>query len=505
MREQIVGYVSFAATMLVFYLAISLRLIREAPLRRQARANAITFKTDVEAKKVILGLSVPFNQNMNLVVRAGFIELSAGIAPVRAFGLVYYFSARRSEIRVERAHRDYEQTRSPRRMESLCRCWRDSDRATPEGLALNRGPRVSECGGLIMRIDPKGWRVWRARLAVVMAVVCLTSGCVSAVQAAGSVPSDVRVLSGGQYGFADPRGVASGGGHVWIANSDGNSVTELSADGSWVRTLSGQRYGFRDPYGIVADGADIWVLNAPPRLASSLTEVDAATGRWIRTLSGTRLANASDIVADGPRLWVLSSTEWDVNSLVELRASDGRWIRTVPEPSGFGVSSPAGLAVAGRNLWIANTGGTGTGSLTELEASDGKLVRIVSGARYRLVGVLAIAADAGDVWVTSESKDINSGWVTEVDSASGDLVRIVAGGRYGFNTPAAIAGDGAHLWVANSYAMESGGSVTEFSAAGGRWIRTVAGDDFTNPGAIGVYDGRVWVCNHASVTVVTIQ
>ena len=38
----------------------------------------------------------------------------------------------------------------------------------------------------------------------------------------------VQALSGGSYGFSYPSGVAFDGSHIWVANYNGNSVTEVS-------------------------------------------------------------------------------------------------------------------------------------------------------------------------------------------------------------------------------------------------------------------------------------
>jgi hypothetical protein len=39
----------------------------------------------------------------------------------------------------------------------------------------------------------------------------------------------VATLSGGRYHFNDPQSIAAVGGHVWVANYAGDSVTELAA------------------------------------------------------------------------------------------------------------------------------------------------------------------------------------------------------------------------------------------------------------------------------------
>ena len=76
----------------------------------------------------------------------------------------------------------------------------------------------------------------------------------------------VRPLSGVKilgWGFNDPVAIASGSTHVWVANYDGNSVTEFSAStGALVKLISGSRYGFNGPDAIALDGNHVWVTNS---------------------------------------------------------------------------------------------------------------------------------------------------------------------------------------------------------------------------------------------------
>jgi DNA-binding beta-propeller fold protein YncE len=73
---------------------------------------------------------------------------------------------------------------------------------------------------------------------------------------------DISVLSGSKYGFKSPIAIDSDGTHVWVANTGGYSVTELSATtGALVQVISGSSYGFVGPYAISSDGSDVWVAN----------------------------------------------------------------------------------------------------------------------------------------------------------------------------------------------------------------------------------------------------
>src|SRR6266581_217839 len=84
-------------------------------------------------------------------------------------------------------------------------------------------------------------------------------------------------VSGGD--FSSPAAIASDGTHVWVANYDGNSVTELSArTGRLVKVISGSRYKFADPTAIASDGTRVWVPS------ESVTELNARTGRLVKVI-----------------------------------------------------------------------------------------------------------------------------------------------------------------------------------------------------------------------------
>jgi DNA-binding beta-propeller fold protein YncE len=60
---------------------------------------------------------------------------------------------------------------------------------------------------------------------------------------------------------------------VWVANSEGSTVTELSAStGRLVKAISGPRYGFDQPASVSSDGTNVWVAN----LAQSITGFPAS-------------------------------------------------------------------------------------------------------------------------------------------------------------------------------------------------------------------------------------
>ena len=67
------------------------------------------------------------------------------------------------------------------------------------------------------------------------------------------------MITGSAYGFDAPDAISCDGTHVWVANGDGDSVTELdAATGALVQVIKGS---FKEPVAISSDGADVWVAN----------------------------------------------------------------------------------------------------------------------------------------------------------------------------------------------------------------------------------------------------
>ncbi|MGD0605117.1 MAG: hypothetical protein ABSA53_16150 [Streptosporangiaceae bacterium] len=331
---------------------------------------------------------------------------------------------------------------------------------------------------------PLGRRKTRAALAVGAAAAVAV--LIAALTAPSGAPKKVTVDSDGSYGFDSPAAIAVDGGHVWVANEKGDTVTELNAgDGSLVQTLSGGRYGFDYPAAIAVNGADVWIASLED---SSLTELNAGDGSLVRTVSGARdgLDGPTAIAVDGTHLWVTNEGGGSVagGSVTELNAADGSLVRVVSS-AGHDFNAPAAIAVDGADIWVANV----SYSVTELSASDGSLVRTLSGARYGFSFLGAIAADGLHVWVAGGG----GGSVTELSASDGSPVRVVSGVGYGLGTPAGIVVDGADVWVAGG----NGNSVTELNASDGSRVRTLSGGlyHFDGPAGIVVDGSQLWVTN----------
>ena len=98
----------------------------------------------------------------------------------------------------------------------------------------------------------------------------------AAVVDTGPAVSGSQVLG---WGFGQPNAVSSDGTDVWVANSGGNSVTELSAStGALVHVVLGSKYGFDYPVAISSDGTEVWVANFAGRLGDRAERGDGRPG-----------------------------------------------------------------------------------------------------------------------------------------------------------------------------------------------------------------------------------
>jgi len=65
----------------------------------------------------------------------------------------------------------------------------------------------------------------------------------------------------------NPQGIAFDGQHIWVANKNDNSVSIVSARGTYLRTIRVER----QPTGVCFDGTSIWVANSGSNTVSKVT------------------------------------------------------------------------------------------------------------------------------------------------------------------------------------------------------------------------------------------
>jgi len=103
------------------------------------------------------------------------------------------------------------------------------------------------------------------------------------------------ISTSGAREFDDPSGLAMGGGHLWVTNEAGNSLSEINpATGSWIATINSSLYGFRRPTAIASDGPYLFVTNA----VGTVSELRASDGAFIRSIAGANYRFADPVAME---------------------------------------------------------------------------------------------------------------------------------------------------------------------------------------------------------------
>jgi hypothetical protein len=304
-----------------------------------------------------------------------------------------------------------------------------------------------------MRGLPRKQRIVRWVGAATAAVICTTLFPVQLATGA----STANALE-----FDAPSGLAFGGGHLWVTNGAGNSVSEIDpSSGAWIATLNSSKYGFHQPTAITRDGAYLFVANA----TGSVSELRASNGAFVRTIAGSRyhFVNPVAIEAAGSFVLVLNGgrpniTGTSVGSITVIRASNGSPVRTVSGAS-FAFNEPMALAVSGSVAFVADKGDN---SVTEVRIANGHLVRVV--AQQGLDAPDGIAIADGNAWVADSAANA----ATEINTTTGAVITTVgdSDGSYGFGAPSIVIATSGYVYVATPFGTSP--MVTKVSATNGQ-------------------------------------
>jgi hypothetical protein len=321
------------------------------------------------------------------------------------------------------------------------------------------------------------------------------AGCVSVLAitltCAYMLPEPLASGASSPREFDAPSGLVFGGGHLWVANEAGNSVTEIDpSNGAWLATIAAKRDGFAQPTAITRDGSDLFVANG----GGSVTELRANTGALVRTLSGPHFhfVNPVAIESAGPFVLVLNAGKSNgVGSITELRASTGKAVRTIAGPT-FALVRPAAFSVSGPDVFVADKGDN---SVTEANIASGRLVRVVAQQGLDLPDGIAVVQ--GNAWVA----DSGSNAATEIDAATGAVIgtETDSDGSYGFGAPLMVIGSGGNVFVASPFGASP--MVTKLSATTGQpsWYmcNTNGPYYFSQLSAFAISGSDLWVASRS--------
>lgn len=298
-----------------------------------------------------------------------------------------------------------------------------------------------------------------------------------------------------------PHGLAiDGSGNVWVANSGGNSITELSPIGVALSPAGGYTAGgtLNGPEDLFIDSSgNVWVTNLK---SSTVTEL-SASGALENTIgSATNLFSPEGVGIDGSGLlWVADTAGAGASdkALSVFSAASGAFQMTLgsttfPAANRLVVDTMASTPV----VWVATPGAGGVEAVT----TTGTVVGAVSGGgQQNLQGVSV--DNGGNVWVT----DSTAGSVTEINGSAMVVAQgpISVGGIASGSTPYGIATDSANnVWVTNY----TGNSITGLTSSGNALSPSAgftAGGTLSGPrNGIAIDSaGDIWVANETANSV----
>jgi DNA-binding beta-propeller fold protein YncE len=332
---------------------------------------------------------------------------------------------------------------------------------------------------------------FRLRKYLAIGAIALITSTVASV---ALVPVPLAGASGALE-FDGPSGLAFGGGHLWVTNQAGNSVTEINPNGgAWIATFIATRFHFNQPTAITSFGPDLFVANA----GGSISELRASDGALIRVISGKKYGfdDPIAVTAVGKRILVLnaglpSASPSVTGSITELNGRTGALLRTISGPS-LMLDNPMALTMNGADVYVADEANN---SVTVANIATGNLVTVIS--QQGLDNPDGIAYQDGNVWVadsasnaaTEISATTNSVTTTETDSD----------GAYGFGDPLMVIGTDGNVYVASPYGTSP--MVTKVSATSGTpyWFmcNTNGPYYFSQLSAFAVSGDDLWVASRS--------
>ena len=278
--------------------------------------------------------------------------------------------------------------------------------------------------------------------------------------ALGGAPNDWTLgLNFTGAGLNAPSGLAiDASGDVWIGNSGGSSVTELTPTGLPVTGSPFTNGGVVQPAGIAIDASgDVWVSNTGGT-AGSVVKLDASGAPVTGSpFTGGGLYNPLGIAIDASGDAWISDFGSKGGGITEL-TSTGAPVAGSPFTGG-GIKTPTGIAIdASGNVWATDYKYE---TVSELNSSGSP----VPGSPFAsgVLGPFSLAINAsGDVWIGNFIPNNTTTGITELTSAG----VLVTGSPFtggGINEPEGIAIDASgDVWAANA----SGSSITELDSSG---------------------------------------
>jgi hypothetical protein len=298
----------------------------------------------------------------------------------------------------------------------------------------------------------------------------------SVTEVNGKTGACETVFSGSTYRFADPTAMVAVGKMLFVANSQGTSstLTEFNPTSSTATVLSGSGYGFDNPIAMAVSGTDLFVLNSD----NVVSEVNTSTGAAVTTFSGTKFAfsHPTSIAAWKGEVFVVDAAS---NSVTAFAPATG----VVSIISGvafqFDFTVPAGVPVAPAAtaqsgvLWVTSPM---TSTVTEITIKTLAVRQVVTDGNLATPGPVV----ANGEYVFTASPPSSSPMITQLIRKTSVVTWMMCNtnDNYFFNDPQSLVIVGSSLWIVNEGGVsgENGNiaSLTQMNIDSGDLIRVVS-------------------------------
>jgi len=210
-------------------------------------------------------------------------------------------------------------------------------------------------GGLVLRLDPRSGRQIGKPARVGAGPLAITAGPGGAWVATGAgtvehLDPGTGAPDGPPVTVADPNGIATGGGSVWVTNRQASTVTRI--DERTRRVVGAAIRVGRTPADIVAGFGSIWIANVDDGTVSRL---DERTGKPIGGPIPVADAQVLALAVDRDGVWV-ASTDIRIGERVHVRRLDPRSGQFDDVRAAIPAGVPADLAAGLGRIWLTDTG-----------------------------------------------------------------------------------------------------------------------------------------------------
>lgn len=286
--------------------------------------------------------------------------------------------------------------------------------------------------------------------------------------------------------FYRPRGIATNGTNLYVADADNHMIRQVAIASRVVSTLAGSHKegwadgtgseaSFMQPLDITCDGTNLYVVGSE----GTIRKITISTGA-VTTLAGSvgTYGNADGIgntasfnmpwgiATDGTNLYVADSGNYTIRKIViataEVTTLAGSGSPGMADGTGALASFefPGAIATDGTNLYVSD----GYRNIRKIVIATGEVTTIVGtgtslnadGTGAPLSGASGITTDGGNLYVTSGNT------IRKIVIATGVMTTLAGSDRPGmmadgvgtdavFDYPYGITADGQTLYVAEYY------------------------------------------------------